>query len=1260
MKHNPFIKELILHQKADFIESQLILPELLYRLITASVFNPIQLRIPSFINQSGLDGIVDSPVAFRQFVPQGKSFWEFSCSNDPLAKANENLSKRSEEFKDILAETTFIFVTPRSAAYTKWDINKQEAWIKKNKGLGWNEIRVIDATIIEHWLSLFPEIDLWLADKLGIPNSGFYSPAIYWRQLENYGKPNKLQPIVFIDGREKVKDKVIKVFKKELFELRIETLFPDEAIDFIIAVIESLQINEQYSFSGRCIILDNSDIWKNMCSLPDHYILIAKSNLDLDGAGADLRNFANTYGKSVIFSTTPSAYTHGNSINLPEMSPHQLSQNLIKCGYPEERARQIAEKCRGKITSLKRLLMDLSASPDWSRSDAASDLAIASLIGQWNANETGDIEAVTGILGKEYGEWIRVIRSTTLIPDPPLTQQNEKWHFISRFEGWQNLGKFLSNDDLVRFSSFAIKVLKEKDPKFDLPKDERWIADTRGKKKKYSEFLLRGLAETLALMGNYHEALLYTNVNKPEILLARTIKEIFKDSDWKNWATLNNHLPLIAEADPETFLEILETVIEEKQIIKDLFAQEGTAVTGWNYMTGILWSLESLAWSDKFLIRVCMILCELSILDSGGNWSNRPYNSLLNIFIPWIKQTAASIDKKIVALNNINNEFHELTWELLLDLLPKFGGRAVSPNYKPSWQNFIPEDFDERYSNSEYWQQVNSYVSMCLELVKEDFTKLISFLEHIDEIHEPYFSNIMEYLNSPEIINKSEEDKSKVWNLLDEKIRKHRKYHDAKWALPENYISKIESINNILRPENPLKKYSYLFNDYDIELYEDKGNFEEQRKLIENLRTNSIKEIYSVNGIKSVIEFTKTIKLPAEVGQALGRNKDIDEDNFLIPKYLDKKEKEIIDFIRGYVWTKYKINEFKWVNQFDFTHWNTEQKLQFLVILPFIPEIWEIAEKILGSDYEKYWINTDASPYYLKNENYHNTVDLLLKYKRPRAAIKIMNWMLHLKLAPDINKVYEVLLSNIQKEENNIPIDPHSIIQLIRWLQKLENVNEEILSRIEWIYLRWLDRFSSIHPKTLHKALATDPKFFCEVIRTVYRSSNEEKSIEPDDERSALAEQAYYLLQDWSLIPGTQVDGSINEMKLIEWVNNVKKMCSESGHISIALATIGKVFAHSEKDVSGFFINKKIGKILDKKEHKEMRDGFTTEKFNMRDAFFGSSGEEEKALSKEYEQYAEDSEKERFSRLATSLREIARIYKLDAEREAKSDPYDFY
>ncbi|MFV2014736.1 MAG: hypothetical protein ACC656_04870, partial [Candidatus Heimdallarchaeota archaeon] len=626
--------------------------------------------------------------------------------------------------------------------------------------------------------------------------------------------------------------------------------------------------------------------------------------------------------------------------------------------------------------------------------------------------------------------------------------------------------------------------------------------------------------------------------------------------------------------DPDTYLDCLEDIIEKREIISNLFSQEGTGITGWNYMTGILWSLETLAWSEKYLTRVSIVLCELSFMDPGGNWANRPYNSLLNIFLPWIKQTAASIGRKTIALNNIQKEFPDVAWTLFLDLLPSFPGKVLSPNRKPSWRNFIPEDFVQNVSHSEYQQQIESYFTICLGLAKEDINRLMALVDRLEDFQEPYFSNFLNYLKSSDIINKSEAEKSKIWELLEKKVRKHTKFYDAKWALPKQAISEIEDVKNLLTPSNPLHKYAYLFNDYDIELYEEKENFEQQRTMIENRRTNAIKEVYAKNGIHSVIEFVSSIKLPIGVGEALGRSQEIDEDNYLVPEFLNQNEKQLIDFIRGYISTRFQIQEFNWINKFDFTTWNIEHKLHFLEILPFIPQIWVLAKNILSSEYDQYWKNTDASPYLLKPESLPKAVDLLLKFNRPIAAIKVLKWMLHLETPPDIDKIYEALLSDTQKDEKQFLIDPHSVIELVKWLQKQANTNEEILSRIEWIYLRLLDRYSGASPKTLHKALASRPDFYCEVIRTAYRSKNKQTSTKLNEETIALAEQAYYLLQDWTIIPGTQVNGEINETDLKTWLDKVKTICSKSGHLSVALSLVGKVFAHSNEDPSGLFLNK--------------------------------------------------------------------------------------
>jgi len=101
------------------------------------------------------------------------------------------------------------------------------------------------------------------------------------------------------------------------------------------------------------------------------------------------------------------------------------------------------------------------------------------------------------------------------------------------------------------------------------------------------------------------------------------------------WASLNDLLPLLAEAAPREFLDAVEHALNSDPCPFDtVFAQEGPAIMGNNYLTGLLWALETLAWDAEYLTRVVVILGELAARDPGGNWANRPANSLAEILLP--------------------------------------------------------------------------------------------------------------------------------------------------------------------------------------------------------------------------------------------------------------------------------------------------------------------------------------------------------------------------------------------------------------------------------------------------------------------------------------------------------------------------------------------------------------------------------------------------------------------------------------------------
>ncbi len=66
---------------------------------------------------------------------------------------------------------------------------------------------------------------------------------------------------------------------------------------------------------------------------------------------------------------------------------------------------------------------------------------------------------------------------------------------------------------------------------------------------------------------------------------------------------MNETLPLLAEAAPIEFLRRVEqALLSDACPFDEIFAQEDSGIFGRNYMTGLLWALETLAWESDYLL----------------------------------------------------------------------------------------------------------------------------------------------------------------------------------------------------------------------------------------------------------------------------------------------------------------------------------------------------------------------------------------------------------------------------------------------------------------------------------------------------------------------------------------------------------------------------------------------------------------------------------------------------------------------------------
>jgi hypothetical protein len=1267
MDHTHIITAAQLEQYADTRDSQSVIPELIYWLVRQSASSISVCRIPygDAVNQPGNDGLVEVDAAFLEFVPKGRSYWEIGTGADPQSKATSDFKKRTDGLESAdRSLATFIFVTPRSSGADGWNEPEQAKWLKARDNQGWQSVRVLDGVKLADWLREFPSLGRWMWKKLGLSKgqNALTTPTEHWETIQAQIHPNDppLPPKVFMVGRDNACAALQKLFQGESQRLLLFAESTQDVDDFVAAYLASLDDDTRRSMTNRCLFINDEDAWHSVVVAKAAHVLVAHPRLGLDSEGAKLQTEATKRGHAVVIPVC-GAWSAENREIIRLRSPSQslLEAAFTEAGYPTLRARELASAGADRLSALHRHFLGLGGLPPYATWGNARLLAQAGLFGKWDGKSHADQIALGAVLGKTYGEWIEIVRGETLRSDTPLIQRDEQWRMVARGEAWSALGARVSDEDLDKLLKTAVLVLGERDPKFDLPKEERFAAGVHGKQLSHSHRLREGLAETLALLGSRPEALVSCSHGKPEATAILAVRELLENADWCRWAGLDSLLPLLAEAAPDEFLDAVETALVnlEKSPFHQLFAQEGTGgFGGWNYTSGLLWALETLAWHADYLSRVTLILGDLAAIDPGGTWSNRPSNSLADIFLPWHLQTCASQEKRKSVVKALLREQREVGWNLLLALLPNNHG-FTSGCRRPAWRNWISDDWKESITNREYWDQISAYTSLAIGIAKLDITKLAVLIERLPDLPEDAQSGLLAHLESAAISELPERNRTSLWDALVEIVRKHRRFAYTDWAMPKDAVDRIEVTASKLAPKSTAMRHQFLFSERDFDLYDENSDYEAQRKKLDLRRQQAVQELLNEGGFETVKAFAQMVAAPIQVGLALGNiaNKAVEME--LLPALLENGDAVQQNLVGGFVWSRFWKLSWPWVDEMLDAKWSAQQMAQFLVLLPFVEDVWRRAEHALANDESLYWIKARVNPWN-PHEKLTRAVEKLILYKRPNAAVQCLARLADEEVPSDSALATRALLAVLDSGEADKELDCHSIVKVISWLQKSPSADSKALFKIEWNFLPLLGRFSGGSPKILEQRLAEDPAFFCEVIGLIFRSKKEKnKDVEPTEVERNMARNAYKLLDEWRTVPGMKDDGSFDAASFSSWLVKMKQMTDETGHLEIATSQLGQVLPYSPADADGLWIHHIVAEALNAKDAKRMRSGFTMELFNQRGVHGFTAGKEERALAKRNREKADALDARGYSRFATAMREFAERYERAAEREESRDPY---
>ena len=863
------------------------------------------------------------------------------------------------------------------------------------------------------------------------------------------------------------------------------------------------------------------------------------------------------------------------------------------------------------------------------------------VLGSWDENNINDIKMVEEITGASYKQLKKEIQDYISEGSSYISLNEGVWTINERVDLFDKSKKYYFDDDIEEIFSCAKLVFEQNDKRLSANGEYSYMIDAN-EIYDNSQRLRKSFAQGLCILAN-EGSISNCSSAKVERTAYSFIRDLFEDSSWLRWASLSDFLQIIAEISPESFLKQLEKYItKDGNEILRLFPQGSSSFMQPNYSSGIMWSLECLAWSEKTFISAIRCLCELASLNiPKSNYANNPLNSLTSILLPWHFQTKASIQTRKNAIRVALREFPDVGWKLLKAILPG-GTNTTTGTCKPKY--FAKIDKEIQCEGSETQEMYNYALQQSFDVAKGDAQKLSELIHYFY-----YMSSktVEKYLDTVEsgISKWGDEDKFKIWlKLNDFKYQVLLKKDEEK--IPP-FFNRMERLIESLKPDSLIVESKRLFlshfDEFTIEEHK-KDRWEAREKK----KAEIVKELYKTYTLQEIKSFGKEIKKDYEINFLLGKVISLED----IQKVVDAIKEES-DFLYAqqvlYGYLKQKGNE--GLNDLNLEKYEKEFIAKLLHRLPLSNILIEIVGSKLADDEKLYWESAVMPRICQSKEDYDvgYVIDKLIKYDRYATVVN----MIYHEIA-DLEISNDKIMDILEKASITLcvdKLDDYAVQRLIKYLQD-QKYDKERLSTIEFYYLPWLSHHSSVQPRALREKIAFDYKIFCDFMQLYYKKRNSLDAERPELNKQMI-ERLSELLFQFDIVPGVDWDGEFHPDVAKNWIEKSIEWATANDRVEVVQQTIGGALAHAKVDADGL-IDESLIEILDARHNEEMRRGFMIGIFNKRGAhFIDPEGKPEKELCEKYNKSADIVEQKGFSRFSGTLRSIADDYLREAERNIR-------
>jgi transcriptional regulator with XRE-family HTH domain len=1240
-----------LHQWAARNDAKQYFPQLIERLIQATTnygAKRLLFRSGDSVQQAGWDGICVQDVnVISAWLPAGSSGWELGVQARGIKKkANDDIEKRVDEPEGLdPLETTFVFATPQ-----RWQQGAR--WAREKSAENhWKRVVVLDADELIGWIDLYPQVQYWLASRLGKIVPGTTSLSDFWSQWRQSTERPMTPALVFGD-RDEDGTKVFKWLREAPSVFSLQGDSPQEAMAFLYAALDRLPTEHAQRQIARCIIASTSEAAIALGKSPTPLVIVMEASDP--GLATELKGWGHH-----VFVVHGSQVGTSDLVNILTRPPFEAFKDaLIEMGFDEDRAIALTRDTARKIVILRRLIPSTAGKlePEWAAKDRGKLLIPALLAGAWDSSYEGDRKVMAKLSGEPWEKFEARCPGWIAVPDAPLRNAGSTWKLASPFDAWFRLVHLVSRSELDHFVEVAKEMLRETDPRFEMDSSERWYAGIRGKIPQYSAWLKSGITETLLLLSMYGAQL--PAVPSASQYADRVVDGLLHGADKSLWWSLSSELRTLAEVSPKPFMFAVEDSLDQRdRPILELFKEDSGPITGRAYHASLLWALETLAWSTDYLARVSEILAKLSILAPKGTWGNRPDKSLRSIFLLWLPQTNATLDQRLKVIDRLLKTVPDPAWNLMIDLLPK-SMDSSSYNPKPKWRDFS-EGEPENRTYALIDRGTRALTDRLIANAGTDPKRWVELIQHLGSVPADIRAAACSKLSATAAEISDDQARNEIWSGLRNFISHHRSFPDTDWALPAEEINRVEGIYEQFRPSDPVLQRSWLFrNGVSLLSGLNTENWQQHDQEVFDLRKQAMEELLRDEGVSAVRRLIQLADAAYPVGFAYGAvSTSTEEAERTLLRMLGSDSPTMRDFVGGLVSSLYfRGKQDEWakhiVEEAVSASLSEQVIVELLLALPSVRATWNSAAALGVRINAAYW---KEAIFYNNKEIPADTEYGIKQMLNADRAPEVVQ-----RIASDAPMVSSQTIVHVLRAaaEDSWPTSGNDAVMfqwgVTRLLQRLETegtVADEEIAPIEWGLLPVLEH-SQRQPKTLHRFTSTVPEFFIQVLSSIYRplsNSTSAESSSPTEKEKAIASQAWRLLESWRQVPGS-AGADVDSEVLKAWVEKAHRLAVEAERGAIADEYIGKMLSNAPAGADGVWPHPAVRDVIESMRNAHLETGIivgirNSHGFAVRGMQDG--GEQERNVASSYNKWAEATKFD-YPRTSATLREIARSYENSA------------